>query len=85
MPADDKKPLGLMVLGGGPSPKASKPPMSGSSMSTAPDEDMDPGDEGPESMASQGVMDAMESKDPVAFKDALSTLLESMGYSKTAP
>jgi hypothetical protein len=42
------------------------------------------GDEGPESMASQGVMDAMESKDPVAFKNALSTLLESMGYSKTA-
>lgn len=33
-------------------------------------------------MATQGVMSALEDKNPVAFKDALATLLESMGYSK---
>jgi hypothetical protein len=72
--------LGLGLFKGSSMPDEGKIP-------TSPEEMGEPkgaGDEGPESMASQGVMSALEDKDPVAFKDALSTLLESMGYSKTA-
>jgi hypothetical protein len=35
-----------------------------------------------EDMAVAGIMDALESKDPAAFKEALTTFLEAAGYTK---
>lgn len=67
-----KKPgLGLLLAGPAPEMKGEKVP-----------EEMPPDTEA-EDMAAQGVMDAFESKDSAAFKDALTTFLEAAGYSKT--
>ena len=56
----------------------------GSSMgSEESDEPAGMDDEGPEAMAAKGVMEAIKADDAVAFADAMSTLLDALGYTKS--